>query len=438
VISRRGWEAVAGALAALLLGLFSLNSVVELVAVAAFGFIAGEILVFEWRFRGFGAGKFRASRAEGPRRMPSDGELHTSVEFTYTGSTGFRGEIFDILPDAFDPIDGTPRITTWVGPGDTVRLVYRVRPRVRGAYVTGPTVVIARDAFGFCFRRVSLPTDRAVTVVPPSIAGRLGRLGLALYARIQAGISIRRRGYGSEFRALRQYQPTDDIRHVAWKRSTVEQLMVREFDQESRQDFIVVLDLSVGMDAGLWGRSALDASVEAAALLVNLVARQAEDRVGLLTYAGGVFQYVPPGRGPAHLRRVVDNLALAAHRPGAFPLADVLAQAVTRLRGRSHLFIFSAVDDPLEGLGPSYASLRAHGHQPYLFVPERAGFYPDPPDADRTAAMSWARSEESTRFTRSVAEVRARGIPVFPFDRRGAGDRVLYAYSQIRAWGSVR
>lgn len=438
MISRLGWEAVTGALAALLLSLLTLNPVLELVAVAAFGFVTGEILAFEYGFRSFGPAEFRASRSEGPRRMPSDGELHTAAEFAYLGRRGFRAEVFDLLPDAFDPLEGSPRLTTWVAPGETVRLSYKIRPRVRGAYVTGPTVVIARDPFGFCFRRVSLGTDRAVTVVPPSIAGRLGKLGVALYSKVQAGISIRRRGYGSEFRALRAYLPTDDIRHVAWKRSTVEQLMVREFDQESRQDFIVVLDLSIGMDAGLWGRSALDASVEAAALLVNLVARQNEDRVGLLTYAGGVFQFVPPGRGPVHLRRVVDNLALAAHRPGAFDLSDVLAQAVQRLRGRAHLFIFSAIDDPLDGLARSYASLRAHGHEPYVFVPERDGFYPDPPDAGKTAAMGWARAEERRRFERSVEEVRARGIPVYPFDRRGAGDRVLYAYTQIRAWGSVR
>jgi len=438
VLTRRGWEAIGGTLFLLVAGLLTLNPIVELVAVAGFAFVATEVAAFEWQLRIFRPDQFRVVRGESPRRMPSDGELHLSVEITYLGARGFTAEVFEQVPDAFDPVEGSPRLVTWVAPGRPIRLVYSVRPRVRGAYVTGPTIVLAHDAFGLAFRRTSLPTDRPVTVVPPSIAGRLGHLGVALFSRVQAGLSIRRRGYGSEFRNLRLYQSTDDIRHVAWRRSTPEQLLVREFDQESRQEFLVVLDLSTAMDTGRWGRSALDVSVEAAALLTNLVARNAEDRVGLMTYGGGVFQYVPPGRGPAHLRRIVDNLALAAHRPGGSPLPDLLAQAAQRLRLPTHVFVFSAVEDPLEGLERSCSILRAQGHQPYVFVPERSGFYPEPPNAARTRALEWARAEEDARLQRTISTLRSGGVPVFPFGRGGAGDKVVFAYTQIRTWGYAR
>jgi uncharacterized protein (DUF58 family) len=438
VLTRRGWEAVAGTLFLLLAGLLTLNPVIELIGVAAFAFVATEVASFDAQLRAFGPEQFRVTRGESPRRMPSDGELHLSVEITYLGAAGFTAEIFEQVPDAFDPVAGSSRIVTWVKPGEPIRLAYSVRPRVRGAYVTGPAIVIARDALGLAYRRTSLPTDRPVTVVPPSIAGRLGHLGVALLSRVQSGLSVRRRGYGSEFRNLRLYQTSDDIRHVAWRRSTPEQLLVREFDQESRQEFLIVLDLSTAMDAGRWGRSALDVSVEAAALLTNLVARNAEDRIGLMTYGGGVFQFVPPGRGPAHLRRVVDNLALAGHRPGGSPLPDIFARAAERLRLPTHVFIFSAVEEPLEGLERSCAVLRARGHQPYVFIPERSGFYPDPPGAARTRALEWARAEEDDRVRRSVSTLRSGGIPVFPFGRSGAGDKVIFAYTQIRSWGYAR
>ena len=438
MIARRGWEAITAGLAALLLGLYSLNGVLELVGAAAFGFLAAEMIYFEARFRSFGPDRFRASRAAGPRRMPSDGDLATSITIELTRGPGFRGEFYDALPDAFDLREGTPRITTYLAPGGTVRLSYVVRPRVRGAYRLGPTVAVARDPLGLCYRVSLLPTDRAMTVVPPSIAGRLGRLGLALFSRVEAGLSMRRRGFGTEFRSLRPYQPSDDIRHVAWKRSTLANLFVREFDQESRQEFLVVLDLTRGMDAGLWGRNALDVSVEAGALLANLVARSGEDRVGLLAYAGGVFQYLPPGRGPVHFRRLFDNLALAAHRPGSCTITELLDETVRRLTNRTHLFVFSAVDGPSEGIDRAYSNLRAHGHRLYLFVPNRAGFYPEPPEDGRTSAMGWARAEEAERLRRALASVRAEGIPVFPYDRRGAGDRVLFAYTQVRAWGAIR
>ena len=437
MIARRGWEAVAGTLGALLLGLYSLNALLELVAVAAFGFVVSEMLLFESRFRSFDSSEFTFERSSGPRRAPTDGEVATSVRVGFGARAGFPAEIYDVVPESYDVVEGSSRTQTWVPAGGTVRLSYRVRPRVRGAYPLGPTVVVARDPFGFCYRTTVVATERPMTIVPPNIAGRLGPLGLALFTRVQSGLSIRRRGMGTEFRALRPYQPSDDIRHIAWKRSTLTNLVVREFDQESRQEFLLALDLSTAMDAGLWGRSALDVSVEAAAMLTHLIARHGEDRVGLLTFADGVFQYVPPGRGPAHFRKVIDNLAIAVHRPGACPLPDLLTEATRRLRHRTHLFVFTASEPPLDGLARSYANLRAHGHRPYLFVPDRAGFYPEPPTEEPTIGLDWARQSERHRFLAVLANVRAEGIPIFPFDRRGAGDRVLFAYTQIRTWGSV-
>ncbi len=438
MIARRGWEGIAAALGALLIGLYALNPVLELVAVAMSAFVLTEMLVFEWRFRDFGPERFRSARSAGPRRLPTDGDLATSVELIYPKGPGFQAEIYDVVPEAFDVVKGATGVRTWIAPGSTVRLSYTTRPRVRGAYQQGPTVVVARDAFGFCYRATTIRTERPLMVVPPNIAGRLGSLGLALFTRFQSGLSIRRRGYGTEFRALRPYQPSDDIRHVAWKRSTMTNMVVREFDQESRQEFLLALDLTTAMDAGRWGRNALDVSVEAAALLTHLIGRGGEDRIGLLTFADGVFQYVPPGRSPAHLRRIIDNLALAAHRPGSCPLPALLAEVTRRLRYRTHVFVFTASEPSLDGLGRAYASLRAHGHRPYIFLPDRSAFYPDPTTDGSGRPMAWARDEERRRFHGVLATVRSEGIPVFPFDRRGAGDRVLFAYTQIRAWGSAR
>lgn len=438
MIGRRGWEAILAALTALLLGLYAMNAVLELAAVAVFGFLASEMLLFESRFGSFGPSWFRVTRSPGPRRAPCDGDLATSVTIEPIRGPGFRAEVWDTLPESFDVREGATRLRTYASPGVAIRLSYIVRPRVRGGYLLGPTNVVARDGLGLCYRVAVLGGDRALTVVPPTVSGRLGRIGIALFTRVQAGLSMRRRGFGSEFRSLRPYQTSDDIRHIAWKRSTPEHLVVREFDQESRQDFLIVLDLSRGMDAGLWGRNALDVAVEAGALLANLIARTGEDRIGLLTYADGVFQYLAPGRGPAHFRRLFDNLALASHRPGICPLDDLLAQAVARLRARTHLFVFSSVDAAGPRLERATASLRAHGHRAYLFVPHRAGFYPPALEEDRTWAMAWAREEETQRFHAALSGIRSEGLPVFSYDRRGAADRVVFAYTQIRAWGAVR
>ena len=438
MITRRGWEAIAGSLGALLLGLLTLNPVVELVAVAAFGFVSSQMVVAELRLRRLTPEQFVVERASGSRRLPQDAHVEVVVEVRYRDGPGLQAEIYDVLPTSFDLLQGTPTVSTWVAPGATVRLVYKVCPRVRGAFVLGPTVVVAEDALGLVRRSLVLDRGRPLMIVPSTVMGRLGKLGVALFTRMQAGLSIRRRGFGTEFRSLRGYQPSDDIRHVAWKRSTIDNLVVREFEQESRQDFLLVLDLSPPMEAGLWGRSALDTSVEAAGLLASLIARGGEDQVGLLTYAGGVHQFIRPGRGSRHFRNIADNLALAEQRTGGCELPTLFFDTTRRLRLGTHLFIFSAADGSLAKLPSAHANLRAHGHRPYLFLPDLAGFYPGAPDRGATRAFEWAQEDELRRFHRTLNAARTQGIPTFTFDRRGASDRVIFAYTQIRGWGSAR
>jgi uncharacterized protein (DUF58 family) len=438
MITTRGWGAVAASLVALLVGLATLNTVVELFAVAAFGFIASEMLVAEIRFLRLTPRQFEVERASGPRRLPQDGQVEVAVEIRCAPTAGFQAEIYEVVPVSFDVVSGVPSVATWVRPGDIVRLAYTICPRVRGAFVLGPTVVVAEDALGLVRRPLVLDRGRPLMIVPSSVMGRLGKLGVALFTRMQAGLSIRRRGFGTEFRSLRGYEPSDDIRHVAWKRSTIDNLVVREFEQESRQDFLLVLDLSRPMEAGLWGRSALDASVEAAGLLASLIARGGEDQVGLLTYAGGVHQFLRPGRGNRHFRRLADNLALAEHRPGACELPQLFLDTTQRLRLGTHLFVFSAANGSLEKLPSAHANLRAHGHRPYLFLPDLSLFYPGAPDRGATRAFAWAQDEERQGFHRKLSAARSQGIPTFTFDRRGASDRVIFAYTQIRGWGSAR
>ncbi|MCI4350223.1 MAG: DUF58 domain-containing protein [Thermoplasmata archaeon] len=438
MITRRGWEAVAATLVALVLALVTVNPLVALVAVAAFGFVATEMVVAAVRFLRLTPEQFHVERAAGSRRLPQDGQVEVAVAIRCSPTTGFQADVYDVVPTSFDVERGAASLATWVRPGDVIRLAYTICPRVRGAFVLGPTVIVAEDALGLVRHPIVLDRGRPLMIVPSSVMGRLGKLGVALFTRMQAGLSIRRRGFGTEFRALRGYQPSDDIRHVAWKRSTIDNIVVREFEQESRQDFLLVLDLSPPMEAGLWGRSALDASVEAAGLLASLIARGGEDQVGLLTYAGGVHQFLRPGRGNRHFRRLADNLALAEHRTGPCELPQLFLDTTRRLRIGTHLFVFSAANGSLERLPAAHANLRAHGHRPYLFLPDLALFYPGAPDRGATRAFAWAQDEERRGFHQKLLAARTQGIPTFTFDRRGASDRVIFAYTQIRGWGSAR
>lgn len=438
MITRRGYWAIAGGLAGLVLAMVTLQVVLLFLAVVLFAFLAADLVAFHAETADLGRGALTARRSATFSRMPRSVDSATSVTVRYAGRHGFWAEFVDIAPDAFEMRAGRRRLVTWWAPGTEKTLAYAFRPRVRGALLVGPTVVTAHDPLGIARRTVSLPTSRPVTVLPSAVPIRPGPIGRALVTPAPGRMVVRRRGFGTEFRSLRPYQTSDDIRHVAWKRSTLEQIFVREFEQESRQDYLLVIDLSEGMRSGLWGEAAIDRSVDAATVVVHAIARQGEDRVGLLTYVGGVFQYLPPGRGPRQYKRLSDNLALMAVRPGEFDLADALTQATRRLTQHSHVFCFSPLRGPTKGVGPALARFRSRGHRLYQFVPELEGFYPTPSDPVGAEVFGWAAEGERRRREAAIGVLQRQGIPVFPFDRGGAAEKVMSAYYRIRAWENAR
>jgi len=190
------------------------------------------------------------------------------------------------------------------------------------------------------------------------------------------------------------------------------------------------------MSAGLPGENALDRAVEAAALVVAAVARTGEDRVGLLTHADKPRQYLRPSRGEVHFRRMAENLAYLRTQPGTFDLPGALDVCTHRLVRNTHVLAFTAMDGPLDPLTAAYARFRARGHRLYLFPPNRAQMYVDIPAAHPAAsAWKWAEAEEVASLHRGISKMRAQGIPVFPYDRRGATVQVLTTYSRLRAQG---
>jgi len=131
----------------------------------------------------------------------------------------------------------------------------------------------------------------------------------------------RQRGHGREFESLRDYRPGDDLRDICWTATARRhELITRTFEIERSQVIWLVLDagrllraevLQDGSDLRL---SKLDYAVNAALALAQ-VATQCGDRVGLLAYGRAIRYNVPAGRGPRHLRAIVESLAQVRGEP---------------------------------------------------------------------------------------------------------------------------
>jgi uncharacterized protein (DUF58 family) len=124
-------------------------------------------------------------------------------------------------------------------------------------------------------------------------------------------------GRGIEFSQVREYIPGDDIRSIDWNvtaRSGVPH--VKEFIEERDLTIIIAADVSGSMQFGSvdWRKS--DIAAELAAVFA-FSAVQSSDRVGLLLFADGVREFIPPRRGHSHAQVIVRAAVKAAmSRPG--------------------------------------------------------------------------------------------------------------------------
>lgn len=120
------------------------------------------------------------------------------------------------------------------------------------------------------------------------------------------------RGDGEELRELRDHQPGDPFKRIAWRASARRgRLIVREFEREERDVVWLVLDASVELWAGEVGSAPLDDAVdEVASLATRHLARG--DRVGLVVLASRLRSWVTPDSGPAQGVKIAAALASAS------------------------------------------------------------------------------------------------------------------------------
>jgi uncharacterized protein (DUF58 family) len=121
-----------------------------------------------------------------------------------------------------------------------------------------------------------------VRVLPPFTSRKHLPAALARLRELDGRTSLRVRGQGTEFDALRDYVPGDDVRSIDWRATARrQQVVVRTWRPERDRHVVVVLDTSRTSAARVGDEPRLDAAMDAALLLAAVAAR-AGDRVDLL------------------------------------------------------------------------------------------------------------------------------------------------------------
>jgi len=205
-----------------------------------------------------------------------------------------------------------PESDLWVGATSRTEFTCRMTARAVGRVVLHGLAVSLRGPLGLFSMPLYFPNPLVVRVLP-RVAGRARRSHPRTgYAASRAGRTAqRRRGGGTDFHELRQLQPGDAFKSIAWKASArAGRLLIKEVEQEVQEAHVVVLDVMGSMRGGDAGARKLDHAIDACAALA-LQALHDGDRVGLVLADERPIAHVPVGEGATQLPKLYDAMLAA-------------------------------------------------------------------------------------------------------------------------------
>lgn len=166
-------------------------------------------------------------------------------------------------------------------------------------------------------------------------------------------------GASMDFAEHRAYMPGDDLRRIDWRLfGRSDRYFVKEFEADTNTNLLLLLDVSASMGYGSAGISKLQYAKFLASCLGYFSSRQ-RDRVGLVTFANGIVNYVPPAA--KHLPIVLQTIARATAE-GQGSIDTALRQIAEHARRRQIVVIISDLYDEPESVVRAVARLRNRGN----------------------------------------------------------------------------
>lgn len=222
---------------------------------------------------------------------------------------------------------------------------YHVEPALRGAHSLGDHHLRLPSPLGLWTLQRRLPASQAVRVYPDlkqlqefdALSRQDREMSMVRASRLKGG--------ESEFARLRDHVPDDDSRRVDWKATARRQkLTVREYQLESNQNIMFLLDagrVMTGIDSGI---SRFDHALNATLMLAHVAARGG-DRVGALSFDDTLRVLMTPQAGSKASRSIIQATYDLFPRL-VEPDFDLAFQSLsTRVKNRTLVILFTHVID---------------------------------------------------------------------------------------------
>lgn len=357
-----------------------------------------------------------------------------SVGLRNSSAIPIRASVIDEVPGAlreeFPTLDLTvsPR---WGGSPTRPRrpeasATYSVLPSRRGDSIVGRLFLRYQTPLGIAERWAVADLSQSVRVLPDLEQAKRHALFLIRSRQVEMEKRRRRqRGAGREFETLRGYREGDEPRDICWPATARRhQLMTRVYQVERSQTVWIVVDAGRLLRAQVQPKEAgdgqrgiiatkLDYAVDAALSLAQ-VASQSGDQVALLAYGRGLQQSVGVGRGPRHVRKILDSLALV-HGEAVEANHALAARVLLETQSRRSLIVWITdfAETPMTPEVIEYATRMTQRHvvvfaamsQPDLFA-VAAGI----PQDEREMFRQTAALEVVERRELLLRRLRQRGV----------------------------
>lgn len=224
---------------------------------------------------------------------------------------------------------------TWAGR-------YTVHPLRRGDYEFGDHTVRWLGPLRLTVRQSHIAATAPVKVYPNLLNVRRYDLLLRRNRLQELGLrNTRMFGQGTEFERLRDYVADDDFRRIDWKATARRHRPVtRQYQTERSQMIMVVINIGRMMQSPVENMAKLDYVINSA-LFLSYVATGMGDKVGLMTFADEVGQFLSPKQGRTQFYRILEQLYAVAAQPVEPDYRRALAYLGAKQRRRALTVIFT-------------------------------------------------------------------------------------------------
>ncbi|GAA4204149.1 DUF58 domain-containing protein [Actinocatenispora rupis] len=372
-------------------------------------------------------------------RLGESAAVHLTVANRATRP--LRAEVRDAWVPSAGAVGTVRRMT--VPAGGAYTMASWLTPTRRGDRPAARVTVRSYGPLRFSYRQTTARrADRitpqwTVRVLPPFRSRRYLPEKLARLRVLDGAVVVRGRGQGTEFDALREYVPGDDVRSIDW-RGTARRggVVVRTWRPERDRRVLCVLDTGRTSAARIGDEPRLDTAMDACLLLAALASRGG-DRVDLLAVDTAVRAAVRGAGRAALLPRFADALAPVQPSLVETDFELVTGEILRAERKRSLVVLFTALERGAlsEGLLPVLPALTAR-HTVVLAAlhdPDVAAMA-----ADRADPYAAAAAERTLAERGRVRDALSRNQVIVvdaPADRYPSA--VADAYLELKAAGRL-